>query len=231
MSASKQTGQTDQGHQTRRLSLVGRYLAASIVGSLMLAIHAGSAWADVTLYDQAPSAEELEQKLLGNGKAGKKKFKTRAIVFGDAAEEATDAVASVNAPAEATASHASSAAAPAASSMQVSEEAIAFPIQFNLNSAQILPDSVPFLQSVASLMQKNADLRLLIEGHTDISGDYQRNMTLSRERASAVMNYLISHFGIHASRLHTVGKGPTDLLQNLEPTNPKHRRVQFRVVG
>lgn len=224
-------------NQRAPLTLYG----CSVASALLLAFSA--AHADVTVYEKAPSVEELQQKLLGN-KAEKKKFKTRAIVFDDGgqdesaapqAEQAPQAAQAVEpAPAAAggqtSARPAPAAAAPQAT-LQVSEDAIAFPIQFQVNSAQVLPQSVPFLQTIAGLMHKNAGLRLLIEGHTDISGNYQLNMKLSRDRANAVVNYLTNRYGIEPARLMPVGKGPAELLEGLEPTDPKHRRVQFRVIG
>lgn len=212
-----------------------------------------SAWADVTVYERAPTAEELQQKLLGGEKAGQKKFKTRAIVFGDTAPQAAQPAASpvtgaqpesppapmpVAAPMQQQAAIAPvpavappPAPATAGQSMQVSDNAIAFPIQFKVNSAQLLPESLPFIQSIAGLMQKDPGIRLLIEGHTDISGNYQRNLALSRERAFAVMNHLIDHFGIDPMRLMPTGKGPMEPLPGHEPTDPKNRRVQFRIIG
>lgn len=196
------------------------------------------AWAQVTVYEKAPSVEELQQKLLGGEKAEQRKFRTRAIVFEDAPAEAVAPPAQPNsqsAPSSAagSAAHASAASAVQrpAQTMQVSDNAIAFPIQFRINSAQILPESVPFLESMAGLMQKDPGIRLLIEGHTDVSGSYQRNMVLSRERAFSVMNYLIDRYRIDPMRLVPVGKGSTDPLPGHEPTDPKNRRVQFRIIG
>ncbi len=226
----------------------GRLAAALCIG-----FGVGAAGAEVTVYERAPSAEELQQKLLGGDKAGQKKFKTRAIVFGDAAPKETQPAAPEAQPApqvvpqqpmaQPTAVPVHQAAAaptqqepapaptPAGQSMQVSDNAIAFPIQFKVNSAQLLPESLPFLQSIAGLMQKDPGIRLLVEGHTDISGNYQRNLVLSRERAFAVMNHLIDHFGIDPMRLMPMGKGPMEPLPGYEPTDPKNRRVQFRIIG
>ncbi|MDX9995781.1 MAG: OmpA family protein [Rhodocyclaceae bacterium] len=228
----------------------GRLPVRHIALACCLSLGIGAAWADVTVYERAPSAEELQQKLLGGEKAGQKKFKTRAIVFGDAApQEAQPAAPEVQpapqpAPAPVAAPMQQAAVAPSApavapapapvaagQSMQVSENAIAFPIQFRVNSAQLLPESLPFIQSIAGLMQKDPGIRLLVEGHTDISGNYQRNLALSRERAFAVMNHLIDHFGIDPMRLMPVGKGPMEPLPGHEPTDPKNRRVQFRIIG
>lgn len=225
------------GNSLHRVDGRRGYARAVVVtaGVLLGSVMALGARAEVTLYEKAPSVEELQQKLLGGGKAEQKKFKTRAIVFGDApATEPSAQAQSPSAPAAAQ-MPTNAVAAPqptqAAQNMQVSDNAIAFPIQFRVNSAQILPQSIPFLQSIAALMQRDPGIRLLIEGHTDITGSYQRNMALSRERAFAVMNFLIDKFGIDPTRVMPVGKGPTDLMPGLDPTDPKNRRVQFRVIG
>ncbi|CAG0969646.1 Outer membrane porin F [Rhodocyclaceae bacterium] len=208
----------------------------------------GSAWAgDVTVYDKAPSVEELQRTLTGGeGTEGKRKLKTRAIVFGDAApapaaqEAAPQAGTTYTSPAPAPAAAAPApatqaarpaAAAPAQQTMQVGENAIAFPINFRVNSSDVMPESAPFLESIAGLLQKDPSIRLLIEGHTDISGNAARNTVLSRERAFSVMNYLIDRYRIDPMRLVPVGKGFSEPLGGMEPTNPKNRRVQFRIIG
>lgn len=191
----------------------------------------GTASADVTVFERAPSVEELQQKLLGGDSAGQKKYKTRAIVFGDAPNDSSAQPATPVTPAQAAAQPATAQTVAPQQSMQVSESAIAFPIQFRVNSAQILPESLPFLQSIAGLMQQEPGIRVLVEGHTDISGNYQRNIVLSRERAFAVINHLVDRFGIDSMRLVPVGKGPMDPLPGREPTDPKNRRVQFRIIG
>ena len=171
-----------------------------------LALVSSLAWAgEVTVYEQAPSVEELQRQLMG-GEA-KKKIKTRSVIFGDAATAETEPP-------------------PAAAA-----SAVAFPINFQVNSAEILPESVPFLEAIAGLLQKNPGLRLVIEGHTDKSGSPARNIELSRQRAFSVMNYLIDHFNVDPLRLVPVGKGYGEPLDGTEPTNPKNRRVQFRIVG
>lgn len=214
----------------------------------LLSLVSSLAWGgDVTVYDKAPSVEELQQKLTGG--EGKKKLKTRSIVFGDAPapqqEAAPEPAAPLQAapqpsaapqptPAPVTAYAPAASSAPAAAkpqTMQVSESAIAFPINFRVNSSDILPESIPFLESIAGLMKKDPSVRLLIEGHTDKSGNPARNTVLSRERAFSVMNYLIDSYRIDPMRLVPVGKGFSEPLGGMEPTNPKNRRVQFRIIG
>jgi outer membrane protein OmpA-like peptidoglycan-associated protein len=215
------------------------------VSVLAFLLFAGAAWADnVTVYDRAPSVDELQRELTGNTgtPTSPKKMRTRAIVFGDSAPAPQE-----NAPAREEAPLATPKAQPvlptapqmnyqqAQSSqgtvLQVSERAIAFPINFQVNSAEILPGSIPFLESIAGLLQKDPSMRLLVEGHTDSSGSPQRNLSLSRERAFSVMNYLIDRYRIDSMRLMPMGKGFSEPLDGLSPENPKNRRVQFRIIG
>jgi outer membrane protein OmpA-like peptidoglycan-associated protein len=205
----------------------------------LLLLSASAVWADdVKLYDRAPSVEELQRQLTGGSPGdSKKKVRTRSIVFGDAPAPAAEQPAAAPMPTPAASSQAAPAhqQAAAASSgqttMQVGERAIAFPINFRVNSAEIMPESVPFIESIAGLLQKDGGVRLLIEGHTDSSGSAARNMALSRERAFSVMNYLVDRYRVDPMRLVPVGKGFSEPLEGTEPTNPKNRRVQFRVLG
>lgn len=217
--------------------------------ALMLASSLG--WAqDVKLYDKAPSVEELQRQLSGDApqQDGKRRIRTRSIVFGDSApapQEQQPIQQPVQQAAPQPAAYQQQAPQPQyqqatqqvyqpaaqQQTMQVSERAIAFPINFRVNSSQILPDSVPFLESIAGLLQKDPGMRLMIEGHTDSTGSASRNTVLSRERAFSVMNYLIDTYRIDPMRLVPVGKGFSEPLGGTDPTNPKNRRVQFRIIG
>lgn len=207
--------------------------------------------ADVKVYDKAPSVEELQRQLTGGESTpGRAKPRTRAIVFGDAApsqpeaEQAPPPAQYDQSPPRPQAQpaprpqqtqsqgQAQAARPPAAQqTMQVGVNAIAFPINFRVNSSEILPESVPFLESIAGLMQKDPSVRLMVEGHTDSSGSAARNNTLSRERAYSVVNYLIDRYRIDPARLMPIGKGFSEPLDGMDASNPKNRRVQFRIIG
>jgi len=192
---------------------------------------------DVTMYDKAPSVEELQRQLSGgDGLERRKKFRTRSIVFGDppstpaAAEAPPASLAPTQGNQQTTAAPGQVPERPS-NTARIGDRAIAFPINFCVNSSNILPESVPFLESIAGLLQKDPAIRLMVEGHTDASGNPARNIVLSWERAIAVMSYLIDRHGIDPMRLVPVGKGFSESLSGLESSNPKNRRVQFRIVG
>ncbi|MBY0432105.1 MAG: OmpA family protein, partial [Rhodospirillales bacterium] len=141
---------------------------------------------------------------------------------------ASPAPASAPAAAPAKAYRPPAAAAPAVAS---SGKAVGFPINFDTGSATIRPDSVAFLESIGGLLQKDAAMHMVIEGHTDARGNYQSNMELSRARANSVASYLAGRYGVEASRLQVVGKGPMEPLVPADPYAADNRRVQFRIVN
>ena len=104
-----------------------------------------------------------------------------------------------------------------------------FPIQFNVGSAVISPASESTLNLIAKSLALN-ERCIIVEGHTDASGNYDRNLMLSRERAESVINFLTSRSGIDRKRLVPVGKGSSDPLRSLDARDPKNRRVVFKVV-
>jgi outer membrane protein OmpA-like peptidoglycan-associated protein len=65
------------------------------------------------------------------------------------------------------------------------------------------------LDQLISLLNAYPSNRVLIEGHTDMSGDATFNLRLSELRAQAVRDYLIVHGGYIASRLQIIGYGDT----------------------
>jgi outer membrane protein OmpA-like peptidoglycan-associated protein len=80
-------------------------------------------------------------------------------------------------------------------------------ILFDTGSDRIRPESTPTLVEIADMLREHADLKLLIEGHTDNVGDAATNQTLSEKRAAAVKAYLVATHHVDASRLNTQGFG------------------------
>ncbi|GAN33795.1 MAG: VWA domain-containing protein [Candidatus Brocadia sp. AMX2] len=62
------------------------------------------------------------------------------------------------------------------------------------------------LSNIVDILQKNPDMHIRIEGHTDNIGSMEYNIDLSQKRAQAVKNYLVGK-GIQESRVSTVGFG------------------------
>jgi OmpA-OmpF porin, OOP family len=81
-------------------------------------------------------------------------------------------------------------------------------IYFDTGSAKLKSESDPALGQVAELLRLRTALKLHVVGHTDNTGGFAANMTLSQNRAQAVVEALTGRFGIAASRLSGHGVGP-----------------------
>jgi outer membrane protein OmpA-like peptidoglycan-associated protein len=102
-------------------------------------------------------------------------------------------------------------------------------ITFDTNSDRLKPESAPVIQTVAKALDANPSLKLLIEGHTDSTGNAAANLDLSKRRADAVKSVLASQFKIDAARLTTAGLGaakPIDSNDNPQGRS-QNRRVEF----
>jgi OOP family OmpA-OmpF porin len=107
------------------------------------------------------------------------------------------------------------------------------PIFFKTAKAELLPESIPVLQSIADIMGSHPEFeRVSIEGHTDDRGKPASNLKLSAKRAKAVMKWLSAH-GVSASRLesHGYGQGRPIASNDTDEGRSKNRRVQFIIVS
>ncbi|MBO1531644.1 OmpA family protein [Psychrobacter sp. F1192] len=103
-------------------------------------------------------------------------------------------------------------------------------INFELDKAFIPEVNKPFLDRAATILQEVPDMELMIIGHTDSQASDEYNMTLSRERAESVKEYLVSQ-GVDASKLTTKGMGESEPIadNSTEQGRFRNRRIEFTV--
>ncbi|MCE7072618.1 OmpA family protein [Dyadobacter sp. CY327] len=72
-------------------------------------------------------------------------------------------------------------------------------------------------------------MRVQIVGHTDSDGNDDANLDLSKRRAAAIKESLITVFKVDASRIETEGKGESQPADSNDTTIAKanNRRVEF----
>lgn len=102
-------------------------------------------------------------------------------------------------------------------------------IFFATNKATIQKQSHSLLDQLTATILANPDIKhLSVEGHTDDTGSYERNLVLSRQRAQAVVDYLVKH-GIASERLSAVGYGPDRPIDPSKTPQARalNRRVEF----
>ncbi|MBL7739126.1 MAG: OmpA family protein [Chitinophagaceae bacterium] len=102
-------------------------------------------------------------------------------------------------------------------------------ILFDVNSANIKPESYGTLKEMANVLKEYTDLKVKIVGHTDADGKDADNLDLSKRRAASVKAALAKEFSIDESRMETDGKGETEPIdKNDNPAGKaNNRRVEF----
>jgi outer membrane protein OmpA-like peptidoglycan-associated protein len=102
-------------------------------------------------------------------------------------------------------------------------------ILFDVNADKIKPISYGTVKEVAEVLQKFPALKIKVVGHTDSDGNDAANLELSKKRAAAVKQMLVSEFGIEDSRIETDGKGETEPVADNQTKEGKmqNRRVEF----
>ncbi len=102
-------------------------------------------------------------------------------------------------------------------------------IHFDTGEASIKQESESTLAEIASLLEREEELRLMVVGHTDAVGSIEYNMDLSQKRADAVVNYLSSEHGISEDRLAPYGVGPLAPVASNEDKDGRaeNRRVEL----
>jgi outer membrane protein OmpA-like peptidoglycan-associated protein len=107
------------------------------------------------------------------------------------------------------------------------QQAIPVDILFEKNQTGFTNESYSILENLNKLFQK-LPFQIEIMGHTDNTGDPNHNRKLSKDRAEAIKNYLVSK-GIDAARIVTDGKGADFPIQSndTEAGQKANRRVEI----
>lgn len=113
---------------------------------------------------------------------------------------------------------------PAASS---EERRVDLRLAFDSGSSTLGPGGQARVRAFAEALKRPqlADIRIRIEGHTDSSGGRALNLGLSRARAQAVADFLVSQ-GIAAERLEVRGYGYDRPLPGRPASAGENRRVE-----
>ncbi|MCL1938123.1 MAG: phosphate ABC transporter substrate-binding/OmpA family protein [Candidatus Azobacteroides sp.] len=82
-------------------------------------------------------------------------------------------------------------------------------INFGVNQSNLTNDArMTIDREFVNIAKEFSGARIRVEGNTDNTGDYNSNVALSKRRAQAVVDYLISEYGFDRNRFIVVGNGP-----------------------
>lgn len=103
-------------------------------------------------------------------------------------------------------------------------------ILFDVDRDQVRPDARQSLAAAADVLVKYPDTYVTVEGHTDSTGSFEYNQSLSERRAMRVRD-LLAENGVPFTRLSVRGYGETDpIADNVTPEGRQaNRRVQLEI--
>ncbi len=101
-------------------------------------------------------------------------------------------------------------------------------VYFEFDSAILKPEAMDVLDNLGEALTSGelSGYRFELAGHTDAVGSDAYNQDLSEKRANAVLDYLVTSFGIDVTRIDAVGYGESQLLDPTDPEGEINRRVQ-----
>lgn len=106
-------------------------------------------------------------------------------------------------------------------------------VYFETASAVLLPESEASLNEAGAALEKFADLKIEVEGHTDSRGSDAYNQRLSQARAETVRLYLTTHFQLRPENFTARGYGETrpETRERNDEELLRNRRVELRVLN
>ncbi|MBC7448815.1 MAG: OmpA family protein [Hymenobacteraceae bacterium] len=103
-------------------------------------------------------------------------------------------------------------------------------ILFEVSKFDLTGGAQSEINKLATVLQKYPDTDVLVTGHADASGNPQKNMTLSEQRAQSVVSYLSTQ-GVEGARMRSAGKGDTEPVGDNATLEGKqaNRRVEVAI--
>jgi outer membrane protein OmpA-like peptidoglycan-associated protein len=105
-------------------------------------------------------------------------------------------------------------------------------VLFAVGKAEVAPGGQRSIDQLAQFLKTYSRRRVLIEGHTDNTGNEDFNVKLSQQRADAVRSLLVAR-GVAPERIATRGHGPKyPIVENDTPAGrQQNRRVEILVLN
>ena len=106
------------------------------------------------------------------------------------------------------------------------ERSILKGVYFDQGSSVLKKSVLPFLHPILDEMKSDPSLRITIESHIVASGDPERDLRLTRNRAQTISNWLTAQ-GVDDSRVHPMGFGSSQSVDISDGGNQKNTRIEI----
>ncbi|MEO0422023.1 MAG: OmpA family protein [Pseudomonadota bacterium] len=102
---------------------------------------------------------------------------------------------------------------------------------FAVGGTEVGSDAAPLLDKVAQAIRLFPASTVVVEGHTDSSGDAATNLRVSQERAASVREALLARTGMAPSRMTSRGEGEARPVASNESASgrARNRRIEVRI--
>jgi len=104
-----------------------------------------------------------------------------------------------------------------------------YDIYFDIGKSEVKIESNSALAIIADYLKENSDKKYIVVGHTDNTGNFNANVTLSNNRAKAVIEKLVTEHGIEQARLipYGVGSVSPQMSNATDEGKARNRRVEL----
>jgi len=110
------------------------------------------------------------------------------------------------------------------------------PVYFDFDKYDIRKDALYELKRIVKIMRENPEIKIIAESHTDSQNREIYNQELSKKRAKAVKQYIISQ-GINVNRIVSKGYGEMQLTNHCKSfvkctpeEQQANRRTEFKII-
>jgi outer membrane protein OmpA-like peptidoglycan-associated protein len=105
-------------------------------------------------------------------------------------------------------------------------------IQFEADSARLMPSEKEKITKISALLERYPDKELLISGHTALAGTASSRQELSEERAAAVARFLVEGGVRSEYNVYTRGFGAEKPVapNDTEANKARNRRVEITIL-
>lgn len=125
-----------------------------------------------------------------------------------------------------------SGASTTSNSLNTTKSVVLNKLNFSSGTSEINKEAYSQLDSIATYLKSNANIKIEISGYTDNVGLEASNKTLSENRAKAVYEYFVS-IGIENTRMTYAGYGPMNPVSDntTEEGRKKNRRIEIKFIA